>query len=174
MAFKTIQDLETDNTVALGGYNKKLKKENPTQPEGYFLGTKKTKNTKNDGVSSLHILQTPKGNVGVWGKTDLDRKMLNVVAGTMVRITHTGMQQTKNGEMYKYRVEIDNENSIPIELTPAKEYGSTASFTDEEPTDEDEGEGVEDSTPDPTPTRVNAAKSKAKLERLLGRNSRAG
>lgn len=115
MAFKTVQDLGTDNVVALGGLNRKTGKKNPTQVEGYYLGSRKVESKKaKNGFAYIHVVQTPKGNVGIWGKTDLDRKIINVTPGTMIRATHVGMVATPNGEMYKYQVELDSDNTIEV------------------------------------------------------------
>lgn len=125
MAFKTVTDLDADTTISIGGFNKKARKENPTEVEGYFLGTKKVANTKTGGDSCLHILQTAKGNVGVWGKTDMDKKMINVPAGEMVKITFTGMQATPKGEMYKFLVQHDPENTIEVLASNTSSYQDT-------------------------------------------------
>lgn len=123
MAFVTVTDLSCDTTVSLGGSNRKTGKKNPTQVEGYYLGRKKVEDTKKkSGFSYIHVLQTPNGNLGVWGKTNLDQKLENVAFGTMIRATHVGMQPTKNGEMYTYKVEVDKDNTIEVS-TPSSEVG---------------------------------------------------
>src|SRR5258708_25091801 len=115
MAFEQVLDLDAEITVSLGGSNRKTGKKNPSQVEGYYLGSRKVESKKaKSGFAYIHILQTEKGNLGVWGKTDLDRKLLTVTPGTMIRASHTGMLQTPNGEMYKYKVEIDKDNSIEV------------------------------------------------------------
>lgn len=115
MGFQEIVSLEADVTTALGGRNKQTGKENPRSAEGYFLGSKKVESRKaKSGFAYLHILQTSRGNLGVWGKTDMDRKLSGVAPGTMIRITHTGMQPTPNGEMYKFKVEVDSSNTIDV------------------------------------------------------------
>lgn len=115
MGFEEIRSLDTDTTTAIGGLNRKTGKKNPSSAEGYFLGTKQVVSPKSKtGYAALHILQTSAGNLGVWGKTDMDRKMQSVAPGTMVRITHSGMQATPNGEMYKFRVEVDPSNTVDV------------------------------------------------------------
>ena len=117
MGFQEILDLtaDADKTYRLGGVDKKTKKKNPEQVEGYFLGTRKIESAKSQtGFSSLHFFQTADGNHAVWGKTDLDSKLKSVPAGTMVRVTFTGMVETRNNPMYKYRVEVDAENTIDV------------------------------------------------------------
>lgn len=115
MAFQEIVSLEADQTISLGGSNRKTGKKNPNSVEGYYLGSKQVQDAKKQsGKSYIHIFQTPKGNLGVWGKTDMDRKLLNCTPGTMLRISHTGMRATKNGEMYVYKVEQDQDNTIEV------------------------------------------------------------
>lgn len=175
MAFQQVSDLTADNATPIGGINKKTGKKNPTSIEGYYLGSRKVENKK--GESYLHILQTPSGNQGVWGKTDMDRKLTSVTPGTMVRITHTGMQQTKNGEMYKFKIEVDKENSIEVDSA----LGSTV--TNDE--DTDSGYSTEDDTSDEQtddyeappayvaqPATATSAASKARVQALLGKKSK--
>lgn len=115
MAFKQITDLSADTTISLGGYNKKLKKENPQSVEGYYLGKREVADAKKkSGTSFIYFLQTKAGNLGVWGKTDLDRKMSAVKPGTMIRASFDKMVPTPNGEMYKFKVEVDEDNTIEV------------------------------------------------------------
>lgn len=115
MGFKKLQDLNTENIIALGGFNKKAKKDNPTEVEGYYLGSRVVANTKNkSGKAYIHVFQTPKGNIGVWGKTDMDQKLIQVTPGTMTKVEFSGMKDTKNGEMYVYDVSVDDEQTIEV------------------------------------------------------------
>ena len=128
MSFKEVTDLDADTTIALGGLNKKTGKPNPKEVEGYYLGNRQVESKKSKtGFCKIYTFQTAKGNIGVWGKTDLDRKMENVNIGTMVRVTHTGMRPTPNGEMYKYKVEVDEHNSIEVagSSNDVVNYGNT-------------------------------------------------
>lgn len=136
MSFKEVQTLDAENATPIGGVNRKTGKKNPTSAEGYFLGTRMVESKKaKTGQASLHYIQTPKGNLGIWGKTDLDRKLSAVTPGTMVRITFDKMQATPNGEMYKYKVEVDSSNTIEVAT------GGPASFTSA-----DAGEGEYEET----------------------------
>jgi len=136
MAFKEVQSLDADTTISLGGFNKKTRQDNPTQITGYFLGTRKVASPKaKSGFSYLHIFQTEEGNVGVWGKTDLDRKMTALTSnlGALVRVTQKGSKPTKNGnDMYMFRVEVDNDDRI--EVTAPTEASSVEEETYEEET----------------------------------------
>lgn len=142
MAFKEVNDLNTDNVTAIGGVDKKTGKPNPKQVEGYFLGSREVDSKKaKSGKAYIYVLQTSKGNLGVWGKTDLDRKMGGVPVGAMIRITHTGMATTPNGEMYKFKVEVDADNTIEVtgsfedaasnEGEAGESYDSTSSSDEE-------------------------------------------
>lgn len=115
MAFTEVQTLDAENTTAIGGVNRKTGKKNPASAEGYYIGTRQVDSKKSkSGKASIHFLQTPKGNLGIWGKTDLDRKLSSVPVGAMVRVSFTGMTPTPNGDMYKYKVEVDGSNTIPV------------------------------------------------------------
>ena len=122
MAFKTVSDLSTDNAIALGGFNCKTNKDNPTTITGYFIGSKEVDSPKSKtGKAKLHVFQTPNGNVGVWGKTDLDQKLAAATVGALTRVSFTGMQQTKNNPMYKYKVEVDTDDTIEVAPPTADE-----------------------------------------------------
>jgi hypothetical protein len=157
MGFKEVADLSADTTISLGGTNKKTGKANPKSIEGYFLGSKQVADKKKkSGKSFIYIFQTAKGNVGVWGKTDLDQKMGAVTPGTMVRATYDRMVPTPNGDMYKYKVEVDTENTIDVGLVAGANNSNESEgieTTDDEGTaggyeasldDEDEEEQDED------------------------------
>jgi hypothetical protein len=119
MGFKEVLDLDCETAIALGGFNKKARKDNPTSIEGYFIGSKIVDSPKSkDGKAKLHIFQTAEGNVGVWGKTDLDRKMASVQPGAMTRAVFAGMAPSKNGDMYKYKVAQDTDNRIDVDTAP--------------------------------------------------------
>lgn len=178
MAFTEVVGLDCDNTTALGGLNKKTGKPNPTKAEGYYLGSRDVESKKSrSGFAKLHILQTANGNQGIWGKTDLDRKLSSVVAGTMIRITQNGKQPTPNGEMYKYKVEIDRDNVIEVasnnnESSASPSEDATGEYESSEESFEDAEEVLDEVTP-PRPSRpVRAAAApdaarQAKVQALL-------
>lgn len=169
MGFKEVTSLDTDHTTALGGINKKTGKSNPTSAEGYYLGSKKVESKKaRSGFAYLHILQTPKGNLGIWGKTDLDRKILSVPPGSMVRVTHTGMLTTPNGDMYKFKVEVDSDNTI--EVSASAEDHSVGVSEETWSNDDENSDSIEqDSSGDDDYGQavLAAAERKAKVEALL-------
>ncbi len=115
MAFKEVVALECDTTIALGGVNRKTGKKNPTSIEGYYLGSKEVVDKKQkSGLAYIWIFQTENGNVGVWGKTNLNRKLSACTPGTMVRASFDKMVSTPNGDMYSYKVEVDADNTIEV------------------------------------------------------------
>jgi len=158
MAFKQVADLDCDNTTAIGGVDKKTGKKNPTTIEGYFIGTRSVASKKSlDGFCSLHVLQTQKGNVGVWGKRNLDQKIKAVTAGQMIRISFVGMVETKFNPMYKYSVEIDSDNTIEVNAETKKpQYGdeeNTEEYAAAEETDLDDDDAALDEVKAARPTQ---------------------
>lgn len=148
MGFEKVRTLETDNTISLGGTNKKTNKPNPARIEGYFLGSRTVPDQKKkSGVSYIHVFQTAKGNVGVWGKTHMDNQLRAVTPGTMTRVTATGKtRSTKNGNMILFDVEIDSSNVIEVAgLNPAADDGGMDASPDEDSSysSDDDGGGYE-------------------------------
>lgn len=115
MPYQEVTDLNAENVTPLGGPNKKTGKPNPKEVEGYYLGSRKVDSKKaRSGFAYIHVFQTSGGNKGVWGKTDMDRKILAVTPGTMTKVTHTGSVPTPNGDMYTYKVQFDKTNVIEV------------------------------------------------------------
>ena len=153
MAYKEITALDADTTVALGGVNKKTGKKNPTRAEGYYLGKKEVASPKSKtGKANIYIFKTAAGNLGVWGKANLDNKMRSAAIGQMTLITQTGMQPTPNGDMYVYTVQQDATNTIEVSGVPElnqddqidAKYGGSggrgSEYADEDETEDDEDE----------------------------------
>jgi hypothetical protein len=158
MAFKEVLDLDCDTTVALGGMNKKTGKPNPTRVEGYYIGKKETENRKSKtGKSNLYIFQTAKGNIGVWGKTDLDRKMASALIGAMTRVTQSGSVPTPNGDMYKFKVEVDAENTIEVSAPAQDESSEDDADTSSYASSAEDDDGVEETDVDAEEAEVEAA-----------------
>lgn len=131
MSFKEVADLDCSDAIALGGTNRKTGKPNQNSIEGYYLGSRQVASPKSKtGYAALHVFQTNKGNVGVWGKTNLDSKLASVVAGTMTRATFVGMVETKNNPMYKYKVETDASNTIEVSSANTSNSSSDDEGTD--------------------------------------------
>jgi hypothetical protein len=178
MAFEKIIDLDCDVTIALGGVDKKTGRPNPTKIEGYYLGSRQVADKKKkSGFSFIYAFQTPKGNVGVWGKTNLDNKMASVAPGTMVRVTQSGKRPTPNGDMYLFLVEQDRDNTIPVNSTSVPTYEAEAdssvdSYEAEAP---ESAEAPADEVPytppvaPKQPARTPSAESQARVQAVLNR-----
>src|SRR5258708_3017373 len=128
MAFKVLASLDADVSVAIGKTDKKTGKKGPNSAEGYYLGSRKVMTKK--GEATLHFLQTPEGNLGVWGTTDMNRKLSSAQPGAMTRITFVGMKDTPKGPMFSYKIEVDAENTIEVEA--AADSGSYAADSEGE------------------------------------------
>lgn len=189
MAFKPVVDLDAENSISIGGKDKKTGKPNPNSAEGYYLGSKTTESKF--GPSKLHILQTPKGNIGVWGKTDMDRKLGGVIAGTMVRVTYAGeVPSNKGNPMKKFKVEVDDANRINVDGLLQAQEEATDSYQGPEAYDDGSQDDMGDSsldadsqapdeitTPRPqaprAPTRTPSPDQQKRVQDLLNRNKRA-
>ncbi len=169
MGFKSVVTLDAEVTIAIGKKDK-AGKPYPKQAEGFYLGKREVESKR--GQSFLHYLQTSKGNLGVWGTTDLNRKLLQVTPGTMVRITSTGTKPTKNGDMYTYNVEQDADNTIEVATLEAgsSNAGEDTSYS---AADTGEEEAYDDGNDDAEQQAALAAAERraaqqAKVQALLG------
>lgn len=166
MAFKQVSSLDADVTISVGKTDKATGKPYPKQAEGYYLGNRTVQNKR--GESKIHFLQTPKGNLGVWGTTDLDRKLVQVIPGNMVRITSTGTKPTPNGDMYTYKVEVDSDNTIEVSAAEnnAPEEDRSVVEDNEAPSDDTDGSD-EDAK---QAAALLAAERAAKVQAILNRS----
>ena len=174
MAYEDLVVLDAETTITIGGKDKKTGKSNPTKAEGYYLGSRVVEGGKY-GPSTLHFLQTAGGNVGVWGKTNLDKQLKLVKLGAMIEITYAGMVETKNNPMHTYKVRQDKSNTI--EVSGSGDAGwEDSSFESQEAEDGfDNLQDEEESAPAPvrvSPTAAlgSAAERKARLDAVLGKN----
>lgn len=173
MGYKTVQSLDAEKVTALGGVDKKTGKRNPTTVEGFYLGTRQVDSKKSKtGKADLHFLQTETGNLGVWGKTDLDRKIKQVTPGAMVRVTVLPEKvSTPNGDMYKFKVEADTDNCIEVgDLNEAYEAAAQAEADSAEADADAEPAYEEDTEVAPLATSkvaADAAARAAKVQSLL-------
>lgn len=172
MAYEEVLDLSTDNVVAIGGFNKKTRKDNPTSVEGYFLGSREVPSKlSKSGTAKIHVFQTAKGNLGVWGKTDLDIKLAGVALGTKTLVKFDKMQPTKTGEMYKYKVAIDADDTIAVSAAAPELVESSADEDEEYVSNDASNDEEDDTTQDEEDTKQSlalaAAERKAKVDALL-------
>lgn len=174
MAYKTVADLNTDTAISIGGKDKNGKA-NPTELEGYYLGAKTVKSEMSQtGVSKLHVFQTDKGNVGVWGKSKLDSSLASVTPGTMTMVTFTGLGKPSKGRKgaYLYQVQYDPDNTIEVDSTPLT---TNASESEDFNNDEDDNFAEEAEYEAPPRASVSAATAQdraAKVQALLSKNKR--
>ena len=173
MGFKEVNSLDASVTITIGGFDKKNKKDNPTSAEGYYLGSRVIPGGKY-GDSTLHVLQTANGNLGIWGKTDLNKKVGLVKTGTMIRISYTGLKELKGGnDMHTYRVELDEDNTIDVSGI------SAAANVDSDDTGDDDAYETEEDEVDDEPEveaprvvvpKASASDVAARVAALTGRN----
>lgn len=180
MARCRVLALDAQTTISLGGFNKKTRKENPTKAEGYFLGTKDIPDPKKkNGFSYLHHLQTPNGIVGVWGKTDLDKKMRLIAPGVYVWLENTGnTMPTANGDMQLFNVDHDPNDAIEVNSLPPNESNSNPNGgaygeSDDASVDNYDASQFQDEDDDQDEALLKAERA-AKVEALLGSKKSAG
>lgn len=166
MAFKQVEALDADITYSLGKLNKKTGKTDPKQAEGYYLGNREIEGGKY-GKSVLHFLKTPKGNLGVWGGGDMNKKLSGVVPGTMVRITANGTRPTPRGDMKVFTVEVDSDNVLEGYSAPGQFNESSVSYDDG---GDDVDSSNEDAEDDLQQQALVAAENQAKVQALLNKN----
>lgn len=123
MAYETKPDLSSDVTYALGG-NAKNGKANPTQIEGYFIGSRVTKDT-GYGPGLLHFFETKRGVEGIWGKTRLNNLLTEELKGMKCLVTFTGMSEAAKGKRpaYKYQVKFDKGDRKDVSGIDISEQG---------------------------------------------------
>lgn len=168
--FKELASLDAEVTVALGKINKETGKPYPKSAEGYFLGSRTVESKRGD--SKLHFLQTSKGNLGIWGTTDLNRKLSQAAPGVMVRITSTGTKPTPNGDMYTYKVEADHDNTIDVSgLGATVESESDNSGGDYEDAG-DEQETEDDQEYDASAVAAGRAARQAEVQAMLNKRTK--
>jgi hypothetical protein len=177
MGLTEVVSLEAEVTYSLGKLNKKTGKTDPKSVEGYYLG-KRTVETKL-GDSSIHFFQTEKGNVGVWGTTDLNRKLSNVKPGTMTKAEFAGMKPTPRGDMRSFKVFQDKENTIEVSVEPAPaqyadelENGSTYNENHEDEQDNSGYEAPSYTVATVNNVQVSAAERQARVQALFNKSKK--
>lgn len=166
MGFKDVNSLECDTAIQIGGVDKKTGKKSPTSIEGYFLGGRDIPSKfSSTGKAKLWVFNTDKGNVGVYGKTDMNKKLEAVVPGTMTRVTHAGSVPTRKGnDMIKYRVEVDADNTMDVSglNQAAAEYdGGEVSGEGEEYEEDTSLDAAEPALDETPPARATAPRTPA-------------
>jgi len=179
MGYEKVTDLSTDTVVKIGGLNSKTGKANPTKMEGYYLGSRTVKSENGD--STIHTFQTPKGNEGIWGTADINSKLGQVRPGTMVLVQYKEKRKLAGGKTkYVYDVMFDVENTIPVFAAlnnppVGNEDGDTGYSTGDEGSDYTTG-AEEDESQDEQLQALEAARRQAQAEKvkaLLNKNKKA-
>src|SRR5665213_1974248 len=161
MAYQKLTDLGTDQVFALGIGEGKL-----NQIEGYYLGGR-TVETAN-GPSVIHVFQTPKGNVGVWGTKKLNDKLGGSNRGVMTLVTYKGKIKLQGGKtQHTYEFMIDPDNIIEVTNLPSGNNTADVELTGEH---EDSTDGVDEDFQQSA--ALAAAERKAKVEGMLNRNKK--
>ncbi len=172
MAYEQVADLSADTVVKLGGVSNKTQKPNPTKMEGYYLGSRGVQ-TQN-GPALIHVFQTPKGNVGIWGTKDVNDKLGSVFPGTMALVEYTGKRQLAGGKsLHTYKVSQDKENCIEVATntaTPTTEADADEAYAASTTNSYDEDDGADDAA---QIAALAAAERKAKLEALLKKGNKS-
>lgn len=182
MGFQKVTSLDADITYALGKKNKQTGKADPSSVEGYYIGNREV-DTKL-GKTKLHIFQTPKGNIGIWGGTDMNRKLSQVALGSMARVTAAGKKPTPRGDMNVFNVEVDKENSIEVsagDFSSNESMGDnsdqidSSAFSDDD-SDADDSESDFDADDSPRSQShiggLTAAQRQEKVQALLNKNKK--
>lgn len=165
MARKKVIDLNADKTIKFGNPQRQpgaLPKGSTF--EGYYIGAKQV--TTSMGPSTLHVFQTDKGNVGIWGSAQLNAK-LSSLHGMKTFIKFVNEVKVPKGTMKNFEVEYDDEDTIDVGGSQVNfrqggdepeetsmEASSEESYEDEEAIEEEAEEAPE---PAPAPKKAPTA-----------------
>lgn len=112
MAYKRMTDLSADTVVALG-----VGEDQQKSIEGYYLGAREV--TTTNGPSNIHVFQTAKGNVGVWGTKKLNDNLGSGNRGTMTLVTYKAKVKLQGGKtQHTYDFMVDPDNTIDVATLP--------------------------------------------------------
>lgn len=156
MAYEKVTDLSTDTVFALGNEKDKL-----PEIEGFYLGARKV-NTAN-GESFIHVFQTSKGNVGIWGTKKLNDNLTTDSIGSMMLVVYKNKVKIAGGKtQHTYEFNIDREQTITV---PKLSAGSAVNVAqDVDAPDQDDSANDDDQQ---QALLMQAAERKAKVEALL-------
>lgn len=135
MAYEEISNIEV---VALGGFNKKTNKANPTELEGYLVGKEQRPNKFNPGKpQNFYIFQTQYGVQGVYAKAGIDSALKNAKLGVMTKLWATG-EELDTGKGFPMKVFKAAQDKTKAIDTSDFSFGSTES--------DDEGDSYDSTT----------------------------
>lgn len=169
MAYKKKPSLDVETVLKLGGVDKNGKAY-PKQIEGFYVGARTVENEQ--GISTIHVFQTAKGNVGIWGSKTLNTTLSGNDVGYMVRVTYLGKKKlTKGRTQHMYDIEIDEDqrsDEVGIEAAGSEEDTYEAS----EETEDEAGAETSNSDYEDTSSALSAssaAERKAKVQALVNK-----
>lgn len=151
MARIKLNDLNADKCVGFG--NKPGQKQAGETVEGYYIGSRVVDSGM--GPSTLHILQTEQGNLGLWGSKQLNDKLALVPQENhRVFVTYTRTIKAGKGTMKVFDVEYDNDDKLG---SSAAQVSFSASSSEDEEGIYDSSEIVEDDLEEQYSTRAVAS-----------------
>jgi len=139
MALQRKIDLVAENTIQLGGLNKKTGKPNPVSVTGYYLGAREV--VTDYGTGKLHIFLTSEGQTGVWGKSHSNRLLTADLVGQKVELKFTGMGKPQKGKAapFTFVLNHDPEDTVSVgSIAPVStdeqepDYSETEDFNEVE------------------------------------------
>lgn len=167
MAYEKKIDAQASTTIKLGGDG------NPTSIEGYYLTSKDTPDS-GYGPGKLHIFMTKEGNVGVWGKTNINRLLTDDLKGKMCLLTFTGMGPKRKGRnpAYEYELQFDRSNTVDVTHLAAAvvdDGESDEEYVANTPTSYEDVDSDDDTPVVTSKAAVPNAAAQAKVKELLAK-----
>ncbi len=166
MAYETLSNVQV---VSLGGINKKTGKKNPTELEGYYIGSEPRPNKFNLAIpKNFYKFQTQAGLVGLYASAGIDQTMKSAVVGRMTKIVATGetLDTGKGNPMKVYEVMQDRTNNIDVDSSWAAPTTDAAEET-EESFGEPEAASYAPPSPPPRAATVPSADRQARINAML-------
>lgn len=174
MGYENVVTLECDDIIALGGFNKKTGKPNAKSIEGFYIGQTTRLTKGNDEPSQVYVFSTDKGNIGVWGKTHLNKVMTGAKVGLMTLVTQEGTRPTKHQDMYIFKVQQDSSRRTDVSAAISASAEGSFDDTDQvlfEGSEEESVEAYVAPTPPTRPVSTPSAESTAKIRAALAARS---
>lgn len=173
MGYEALGEVQT---IQLGGINKTTGKKNPTELEGYYLGSEDRPNKFNSNKpQKFYMFETADGQVGIYGKTGLDRVLRGARIGAMTKVVSTGevIDTGKGNPMKVFKAYQDKANFIEVASQPS----STTDDGEQQSDQEYASEEVEEDEPAPTKlvakvpmTAISDSDRQAKMQALLNKH----
>jgi hypothetical protein len=133
------EDLVNIQVVSLGGINAKTGKKNPTELEGYYLGSEQRPNKFNpEKPKNFYKFQTASGDIGVYGSAGIDDALKSARIGLMTKLVSTGQVKDtgKGNPMKLFKAAQDKTNTLSVPLGQSEWDGADSDAYEEESSDE--------------------------------------